>query len=125
MNEEEIRSFLSGKKDGGVEIRKVQFPSLKPAVEMERLKTGLSHLKDVYIEISVELGQGDIKVGELLGLAEGSVIRLDKPVGEAVEVNMNQQRFAKGEVVVVNDNFAVRITSINHARNLKLTEGFI
>jgi len=125
MNEEEIRSFLTGKKDGGVEIRKVQFPSLKPAMEMERLKTSLSHLEDVYIEISVELGQGDIKVGELLGLTEGSVIRLDKAVGEAVEVNMNQQRFARGEVVVMNDNFGVRITSINHARNLKLTEGLI
>jgi len=125
MTEEEIKSLLGGPQKGEVEIRKVQFPSLKPAVEMEYLKTGLSHLDDVYIEVSVELGQGELKLGELLSLEEGSVLRLDKAVGEAVEVNINQQRFAKGEVIVVNDVFNVRIIAINKAQNLKLSEGLI
>jgi len=125
MTEEEIRTLLAGPKKGEVEIRKVQFPLLKPSVEMENLKTGLSHLEDVYIEVSVELGRGDLKLGELLSLEEGSVIRLDRAVGEAVEVNINQQRFAKGEVIVVNDVFGVRINAINQAQNQKLSEGLI
>lgn len=125
MTEEEIRSLLGGPKKGEVEIRKVQFPSLKPLVEIENLKTSLSHLDDVYIEVSVELGQGDLKLRELLALEEGSVLRLDKAVGEAVEVNINQQRFARGEVIVVNDVYNVRINTINKAQNLKLSEGLI
>ncbi|OPX88937.1 FliM/FliN family flagellar motor switch protein [Pelotomaculum sp. PtaB.Bin117] len=125
MTEEEIKSLLGGPKKGEVEIRKVQFPSLKPVAGMENLRTSLSHLDDVHIEVSVELGQGELKLRELLGLEEGSVIRLDKAVGEAVEVNINQQRFAKGEVIVVNDVFNVRINAINKAQNLKLSEGLI
>lgn len=125
ITEDEIRSFLTGSKKGEVEIRKVQFPSLRPAGEIEHLKTGLFHLEDVSIEISAELGQGDLKLGELLGLEEGSVIKLDRTVGEVVEVNVNQQRFAKGEVIVINDAFGVRITAINKAQNIKLTEGLL
>ncbi|MCG9967972.1 FliM/FliN family flagellar motor switch protein [Pelotomaculum terephthalicicum JT] len=124
MTEEEIKSLLGSPKKGEVEIRKVQFPSLKPA-DMENLKTGLSHLDDVYIEVSVELGQGDLNLGELLSLEEGSVIKLDKVVGESVEVNVNQQRFAKGEVIIVNDVFNVRINAVNEVQNLKLSEGLI
>ncbi|OPY57460.1 MAG: Flagellar motor switch protein FliN [Pelotomaculum sp. PtaU1.Bin035] len=125
MTDEEIRSFLAGKNGGEVGIRKVQFPSLTPLMEMEGLKTGMFHLEDVHIEISVELGRAELKVGEVLGLAEGSIIKLDKAVGEAVEVNINQQGFAKGEVVIINDIFGIRVSAINHKQNLKLTEELI
>ncbi|MCL6635841.1 MAG: flagellar motor switch protein FliN [Peptococcaceae bacterium] len=122
MTEEEIRSFLGG---GGSGVRKVKFPALEPVRDAGRIKTSLSHLEDVQVEISVELGQATMKVGELLGLVEGSVIKLEKAVGDAVEVVMNQQRFARGEVIIINDSFGVRITSINHAHNLKLSEGLV
>lgn len=125
MTEEEIRSFLAGGNSGEAEIKKVKFPSLAPEKDMSRVKTSLSHLEDVNIEISVELGQVNLKVREVLGLTEGSVIKLDKAVGESVEVIMNQQRFARGEVLVMNDSFGVRIASINNAHTLKLTEGLV
>lgn len=125
LTEEEIRSFLAGGNSGEADIRKVRFPSLEPIKGMDRVKTGMSHLEDVHIEISVELGQANLKVKEVLGLAEGSVIKLDKAVGDAVEVIMNQQRFARGEVIIVNDAFGVRIAAINRAHNLKLTEGLV
>lgn len=125
MTEEEIKSFLADGNNGEADIKKVQFPSLQPVKGMDNVKTGMSHLADVYVEISVELGQAEQKVREVLTLSEGSVIKLDKAVGGAVEVIMNQQRFAKGEVVIVNDNFGVRISAINRTHNLKLTEGLL
>lgn len=125
LTEEEIRSFLAGGKSGEAEIKKAQFPSLVPEKGMDRVKTSMSHLEDVHIDINVELGQANLKVREVLGLAEGSVIKLDKAVGDEVEVMMNHQRFARGEVLIINDSFGVRIASINNAHNLKLTEGLV
>lgn len=125
LTEEEIRSFLAGGKSSEAGIRKVQFPSLEPLKGMDMVKTGLSHLDDVHIDISVELGRATLKVKDVLALTEGSVIKLDKTVGETVEMNMNQQRFAKGEVIIINDSFGVRIATINRAMNLKLTEGLV
>ena len=125
LTEEEIRSFLTGENSGEAGIRKVRFPSLEPAKGMDMLKTGLSHLDEVQINISVELGQATMKVRDVLALAAGSVVKLDKTVGETVEVNMNQQRFARGEVIIINDSFGVRIGAINRAQNLKFADGLI
>lgn len=125
MTEEEIRALLGVPGRGEVEIKKVHFPALKPLSDASGLKTGLRHLNDVHMEISVEIGRGELKLGELLALDEGSVIKLDKAVGEAVEIGVNQQNFAKGEVVVVNDAFSVRVNAVNQARNIKLSEGLI
>lgn len=125
LTEEEIRSFLAGRSSGEAGVKKVKFPPLVPAKGMAGVKTSMSHLEDVQIEIGVELGQATMKVREVLGLAAGSVIKLDKATGDTVDVTLNQQRFAKGEVVVINDNFGVRITSINHAHNMKLSEGLV
>lgn len=125
MTEEEIRSFLAGENGGEAEIKKVKFPPLRVEKSVNMVKTGLSHLENIQIELKAELGQASLKVREVLGLTEGSVIKLDKAVGDAVEVIMNQQRFARGEVVIINDSFGVRIASINQAHTLKLTEGLV
>jgi flagellar motor switch protein FliN/FliY len=125
LTEEEIRSFLTGGNSGEANIRKVQFPSLEPFKGMGRVKTALSHLDDVNIDISVELGKAILKIRDVLALIEGSVIKLDKAVGDTVEMNMNQQRFARGEVIIINDSFGVRISTINRAQNLNLTEGLV
>lgn len=125
LSEEEIKSFLDAGINNEVGIRKVKFPSLGPVKGMDRVKTSLSHLEDVHIEISIELGQTVLKVREVLGLVEGSVIKLDRVVGDEVELILNNQRFARGEVVVINDLFGVRLISINQAQNIKLTEGLV
>lgn len=123
LTEDEIKSFLSRRNTGESGIKKVKFPSLEPVKGINLVSTSMSHLEDVQIEISVELGQASLKVKEVLGLAEGSVIKLNKAVGDEVEVVMNQQRFARGEVVVINDSFGVRIVSVNHSYHVKLSEG--
>lgn len=123
LNEDEIRSFLTGGNVGAAAIKKVKFSSLEPVKMINTAPADMSHLEDVQIEISVELGQASIKIKDVLGLARGSVIKLNKTAGDEMDVIMNGQHFAKGEVVVIKDSFGVRITSINRAHHLKLTDG--
>jgi flagellar motor switch protein FliN/FliY len=72
----------------------------------------IDFLLDVPVEISVELGRTRMVINELLQLGQGSVIELDKLAGEPLEVLVNQKLIAKGEAVVVNEKFGVRITDI-------------
>jgi flagellar motor switch protein FliN/FliY len=69
-------------------------------------------LLDIPLEVSVELGRVSMLVRELLEIGTGSIIELQKAAGEPVEVLVNGRLIARGEVVVVEDNFAVRITEI-------------
>jgi flagellar motor switch protein FliN/FliY len=69
-------------------------------------------LLDVPLEVSVELGRARMTIQDLLGLGPGSVIELDKVAGEALDILVNDRLVARGEAVVVNDKFGVRITDI-------------
>ncbi|MCL2766079.1 MAG: FliM/FliN family flagellar motor switch protein [Peptococcaceae bacterium] len=124
MTEEEARLLPGASRKSDIEIRKVQFPSLKP-LDADNQPPNMTHIDDIYIEVSVELGRGELNVKDLMALEEGSVIKLDRVIGEAVDVNLNRQRFAKGEVIIVNEEFNVRISTVNQVRNLKLSEGLI
>lgn len=73
---------------------------------------GLNLLYDVPLEISVELGRVKMMVREVLGLGTGAIIEIDKAAGEPVDVMVNGRLVARGEVVVIEDNFGVRITEI-------------
>jgi flagellar motor switch protein FliN/FliY len=69
-------------------------------------------LLDVPLDISVELGRARMTIQDLLALGPGSVIELDKIAGEALDILVNNRLVARGEAVVVNDKFGVRITDI-------------
>jgi flagellar motor switch protein FliN/FliY len=69
-------------------------------------------LLDVPLKLTVELGRTTKLVKEILALAPGSVVELDKLAGEAVDILVNEKPIAKGEVVVIDENFGVRITEI-------------
>jgi flagellar motor switch protein FliN/FliY len=75
-------------------------------------------LVDVPIKVTVELGRSQMTVQEILGLEKGSVIELDRIAGDPVDVFVNDYLIAKGEVVVVDDNFGVRITKIIASHSL-------
>ncbi|MES1206789.1 MAG: flagellar motor switch protein FliN [Pseudomonadota bacterium] len=79
-----------------------------PAGEQRRLDL----LLDVPLDLSVELGRTRMTIQDLLGLGPGSVIELDKIAGEALDILVNDRLVARGEAVVVNDKFGVRITDI-------------
>ncbi len=72
----------------------------------------LDFFLDVPLEVTVELGRRKMRIAELLALSKGSVIELDKVAGEALDVRVNDQLVARGEAVVVNDKFGVRLTDV-------------
>jgi flagellar motor switch protein FliN/FliY len=72
----------------------------------------IDFLLDVPLTLSVELGRTKMIVNDLLQLGQGSVVELTKLVGEPLEVLVNEKLIARGEVVVLNDKFAVRLTDI-------------
>jgi flagellar motor switch protein FliN len=69
-------------------------------------------LRDVDLNVKIELGRTKMLVEDVLKLAEGSVVELDKLAGDPVDVFVNDQLVARGEVLVLNDNFCVRINEI-------------
>ncbi len=72
----------------------------------------LDMLLDVPLDVSVELGRCRMTIQDLLGLSPGSIIELDKVAGEPLDILINDRLVARGEAVVVNDKFGVRITDI-------------
>jgi flagellar motor switch protein FliN/FliY len=72
----------------------------------------LDFLLDVPLMVTVELGRKKIPIQELLQLGKGAVLELDKIAGEPLDVRVNDRLIARGEAVVVNDKFGVRLTQI-------------
>ncbi len=72
----------------------------------------LEFLLDVPIKLTVELGSCQISMRDLLQLNVGSVVQLDKPANASVDLFVNQKLVARGEVVVVEENFGIKITEI-------------
>jgi flagellar motor switch protein FliN len=76
----------------------------------------LSMLLDLTLPISIELGRTSMTVQEILRLGRGSVIQLERLAGEPIDIYVGNRRFAEGEVVVLGEQFGVRITRIvSHA----------
>ncbi len=92
-------------------VQSVQFPNLTPQLSAgEQGNIGL--LMDVYMEMTVELGRTKRLIKDILGMGEGTIIELDKLAGEPVDILVNHKLIAKGEVVVIDENFGVRVTEI-------------
>ena len=72
----------------------------------------LSRLRDVQLEVTVELGRTSMIVSDVLGLEIGSVIELDRAAGAPIDVRVNGTLLARGEVVVVDDEYAIRLTEM-------------
>lgn len=98
-----------------VSVRNVQFAPLDNSVN-SGMVNGVDLILDVQLQVAVELGRAQMKVREVLALGPGSVVELDKHAGEPVEVVVNNKIIAKGEVVVIDENFGVRITEIVSAQ---------
>jgi len=73
---------------------------------------GLSRVRDIPLEVTVELGRTRLLIRDILDLGAGSIIELDKIAGEPVDLFANGLLVARGEVVVIDDNFGVRVTEI-------------
>ena len=92
-------------------VQAVQFSPLQNFTsQAESGNIGL--IMDVYMEMTVELGRTKKMIKEILGMGEGHIIELDKLAGEPVDILVNHKPIAKGEVVVIEENFGVRVTEI-------------
>ena len=92
-------------------VQSLQFPNLASGMNSgEQGNIGL--IMDVFMEMTVELGRTKRSIKDILGMGEGTIIELDKLAGEPVDILVNHKQIAKGEVVVIDENFGVRVTEI-------------
>ena len=95
----------------GVPVQAAQFTPLATApVQVNEANIGL--ILDVPLQVTVELGRTKKSIKDILELSNGSIVELDKLAGEPVDIHVNGKLLAKGEVVVIDENFGVRITDI-------------
>ncbi|NCN40430.1 flagellar motor switch protein FliN [bacterium] len=90
----------------------VQEGHVSPEAQLEERMKKLDLILDIPLKVSVELGRTRMLVNDLLQLGQGSVIELSKLAGEPLEVLVNEKLVARGEVVVVNEKFGIRLTDI-------------
>lgn len=91
---------------------KVDFAEVEPGLEGSDSSQSIDFLLDIPLEITVELGRTRIQIGDLLKLGQGSVVELEKLTNEPVDIYINHKLMGHGEVVVVNEKFAIRLTNI-------------
>lgn len=107
LNElEEERPADAGDDDGGFG------GEAEPAEELPRGAQDLEAVYDIPVQVSAVLGQATMQVSQLLKLGRGAVVELDRKVGEAIDIYVNNRLVARGEVVVVDDRLGVTMTEI-------------
>lgn len=100
--------------DEPVTVRPVEFTQFDTYTPTNTdTNKNLELLMDIKLELTVELGRCQLPVKKVLELTRGSIIELDKIAGESVELYANGKHIANGEVVVIEDNFGLRITTIS------------
>lgn len=95
-----------------VNIQPASFTPFSMDVNAMQSQENISLIKDVPLEVTVELGRTSKAISDILDFAPGTIIELDKIAGEPVDVLVNGKLVAKGEVVVIEENFGVRVTEI-------------
>lgn len=101
--------------DSAAQVHPVEFPNVSAAPLAGAARVPLQRFYDVSVDVSVELGRVTLPLGDLLKLGTGSVLELSRPLSEPVDVMAQGVRLARGDVVVVEDRYAVRITEIENA----------
>ncbi|MDH4127434.1 MAG: flagellar motor switch protein FliN [Spirochaetota bacterium] len=112
------KSFESPEEWGGgvstlsTTIRPIKYRELPEVISSLQSRNNIGLLLDINMHLTVELGRTKMQIKKILGLGEGSIIELEKLAGEPVDLLVNEKLIAKGEVVVIDENFGVRITEI-------------
>lgn len=99
-------------RDASANVQKVEYATFKEKPAATAGAGNIDLIYDIPLEITVELGRTEMQIRKILELGKGAVIQLDKLAGEPVDILANHKLIAKGEVVVIEENFGVRITDI-------------
>ena len=111
LSQEELEAVLAG----GGEEQQVSAPDFSDFSQTQQApisENTLDMLYDVHLDVKIELGRCEMVVQDILRLNEGSVVELEKLAGDPVDILVNGKLIAKGEILVLNDQFCVRITDI-------------
>ena len=123
MNQDEIAALIAAKnaglplQDAGTapssadEFPGGDYSELDPAIGASG-EVPMSMLLDLTMPVAIELGRTTMSVQEILQLGRGSVVQLERLAGEPIDIYVGDRRFAEGEVVVLGENFGVRVTRI-------------
>ena len=94
-------------------VARAQFNDLGPnSAGATGGEVNLNMIMDVSVTLALEVGRAQMSVRELLQLAPGAIVELDRTAGEPLDVLVNGVRVARGEVVVINDKFGIRLTDV-------------
>ena len=105
----------SNKRDDGIDVSPVEMREVGRNPEAEKRGAQDANLKmimDIPVDIRVELGHAVLTIGEILRLGQGSIIALDRLTGSPVDLVVNGKYVGQGDVVVVDENFGIRITKL-------------
>ena len=94
-----------------IDASELKLPTFQQVMQDAQVSS-IDLLRDVELNVKIELGRSRMLVEDVLKLAEGSVVELDKLAGDPVDVFVNERLVARGEVLVLNDNFCVRVNEI-------------
>ncbi len=95
-----------------VNVQQAQFQNFTSDFGTMVSQENIELIKDVPLEVTVELGRTQKSIADILDFAPGTIIELDKIAGEPIDVLVNGKFVAKGEVVVIEENFSIRVTEI-------------
>ena len=96
-----------------ITVRPVKFQQFEETEPVRAIKKNLDIMQDVSMHVSVELGRTKSSIRDVIEMEKGTIVELDKIAGEQVEIFVNGKLVAKGEVIVIEDKFGVRVTSTN------------
>jgi flagellar motor switch protein FliN/FliY len=106
------------------EIQRIEFAPFSPGARPGERVSDFDLLNDVVLTVRAELGRTHITIEDILKLGAGSLVELNKLAGEPIDLYVNDRLIARGEVVVVDENFGVRVTEIiNPARERRVVNG--
>lgn len=111
MAESDSATHFDSQTTGSPSPQPASFPSVQSA-ETGGTPKNIDFILDIPMSVTVYVGSAKMAIRDLLQLAQGSVIELDKLAGEPMEVMVNNKLVARGEVVVVNEKFGIRLTDV-------------
>lgn len=107
-----VPQHYGGMPNRNVNVQPVQFANLQNGAFGQVDENNLNLLMDIPLKVTVELGRTQKQIKDILELSQGSIVELDKLAGEPVDILVNNKLIAKGEVVVIDENFGVRVIDI-------------
>ena len=93
-------------------VQSVQFPQISQTGTATKEMRSIEFLYDIGLQLSVELGRAEMTIKEVMDLGIGTVIELNKLAGEPLEIYVNGKLVARGEAVVINEKFGIRLTDV-------------